>query len=406
MKSFRLVLTAGLLLLASACRTGSSTFSVALPATQGDAAHVERSGDSSRIVFTSVQGDFPFQEGTPESPVGFFDRLGMTSTPTPTLRYTYTPSATATWTLFPTNTLRPSATPTSTPTPTNTLPPATPIANALLATLTDPLGTPLATWTPPPPNPAAQIADHYVFSRPIADGATNWIDRTYPYGGTAGGRLEIHHGVEFVNPGGTPILAVEAGTVFYAGDDTSTVFGPYPNYYGHVVVVQHAVTTPDGRPVYSLYGHMDRFEVQTGQTVNRGQQLGTVGATGIAMGPHLHFEVRVGDPYNFGATRNPELWIRPYPTFGTLAGRTLDAAGNRLYEVTIRAQSARITRYAFSYAGDEVNPDSVFGEHYTLGDLPADYYEISVTANGRVRYRQVVYVYPNRTTWLDIQLNN
>jgi murein DD-endopeptidase MepM/ murein hydrolase activator NlpD len=292
-----------------------------------------------------------------------------------------------------------------TSTATATLVTANSQATGLQGESADASGTPAPTWTPPPLDPARQIADHYFMGRPIADGGTNWIDRTYPYGGTAGGRFESHLGVEFVNPGGTPILAVEAGTVIYAGEDSAVQFGPYPNYYGNLVVIQHAFTTPDGQPVFSLYGHMDRFEVSTGQAVTRGQHVGSVGATGIAMGAHLHFEVRVGDPYSYTNTRNPELWIRPFPTYGTLAGRTLDAAGNRLYQVSIQVKSARITRYAFSYADDRVNPDAVFGEHFTLGDLPADYYEISVTADGRVRYREVAYIYPNRTTWVDIQLN-
>jgi murein DD-endopeptidase MepM/ murein hydrolase activator NlpD len=217
--------------------------------------------------------------------------------------------------------------------------------------------------------------------------------------------LQVHHGVEFVNPRGTPILAVEAGTVFYAGDDLGTQFGPYTNYYGNLVVIQHNFSAPDGQPVFSLYGHMDRTEVQTGQQVGRAQQIGVVGASGIAQGAHLHFEIRVGSPFDFGATRNPELWIRPYPRYGTLAGRTLDSSGNRLYQVTIKVESTNITRYAFSYADDAVNPDPQFGEHFTLGDLPADYYEVSVNENGRVRFWQVIYIYPNRTTWLDVQLN-
>jgi murein DD-endopeptidase MepM/ murein hydrolase activator NlpD len=129
-----------------------------------------------------------------------------------------------------------------------------------------------------------------------------------------------------------------------------------------------------------------------------------VGDSGIAMGPHLHFEVRVGDPYSFAATRNPELWIYPYQTFGTLMGVVTDANGTVLRDVTIQVKSTDITRYAFSYADDTVNSDPAFGENFTLGDLPANYYEVSVNDNGRVRFQQLVYVYPSRTTWVEVKL--
>lgn len=428
----RFILLCCLAFASASCRPMGQPFSVTLPATQRfDAAGTDGQTVNASLVVaaaplydgTAIPTVFVLPTWTPEpSQTRIVSASGTpTQTLTPTLTtthrsqialrsFTATPTASPTPTHdpmsgFATNTQPPSATPSNTPTVTNTAVPSTPITNGLQAAMTDPNGTPLPTWTPPPPDPSTQIQDHYFFGRPIADGGVNWVDRTYPYGSTAGGRLQPHLGVDMGNPNGTPILAAEAGVVFYAGDDISVVFGPQPDYYGHVVVIQHNVTTFDGLPVFTLYGHMDRFEVQTGQSVSRGQQIGTVGATGIAMGPHVHFEVRVGDPYNYGATRNPELWIRPYPGYGTLAGRTLDSAGNRLYDVTIKVQSIDITRYAFSYADDRVNPDSQFGEHYVLGDLPADYYEVTVGENGRVRFRQYVYIYPNRTTWLDIRLN-
>lgn len=324
----------------------------------------------------------------------------ITATPVPTL----SPLSTNTPKPIPSATFKPilTNTPTITFTPsvTNTM---QPIASATRGT-EEAGGTLAPTWTSPPPEPAVEIADHYHLRRPISSNGTNWVDRTYPYGGTSGGRLQIHHGVEFINPRGTPILAAGDGTIFYAGDDLSTVFGAHANYYGNLVVIQHNFSSPEGQPVYTLYGHMDKIEVQTGQAIQTGMQLGQVGGTGVAYGPHLHFEVRVGDPYSFGATRNPELWIFPYQTFGTLTGRVTDANGAILRDVTLQVKSTDISRYAFSYAGDEVNGDSVFGENFVLGDLPANYYEVSVNDNGRVRFQQIVYVYPNQSTWIEVKL--
>ncbi len=319
-----------------------------------------------------------------------------TETFTPT--FTVTPSLTPTLTFTPTFTLTPSQTFTATVSPTAlTIASATPGAN------TDANGTPIPTWTPPAVDPSSQLADHYHLYRPIGDGDVNYVARTYPYGSTAGG-LQIHLGVDMENPTGTNVIAAADGVVYYAGDDTGTQFGPTNTYYGNLVVIQHAFKSPDGKPVYSLYGHMQRVDVQTGKTVKKGDSLGIVGSTGVAFGPHLHFEVRLGDPNSFHSTRNPELWIFPFRKYGTLVGRVTDASGTVLFNAPIQVKSTDITRYAYTYADTTVNPDDVFGENFAIGDLAANYYEVSVNDGGKVRFRKTIYIYPDRSTWIDIQL--
>ena len=311
----------------------------------------------------------------------------LADTPIPTANLaTWTPTASST----PTATLFPSATPSVTPTD---------------------IGTPLAretsgpTWTPPARAPA-RLDDHYVLSRPIADGATNWVDRTYPYGSTGGRRFPLHHGVEFVNARNTAVLAAAPGEVYFAGDDSASLFGPSTRYYGNLVVLQHDGPAPSGLALFTLYAHLESIAVATGERVSAGDTLGRVGDSGIASGPHLHFEVRVGDPDSYAATRNPELWLRPFRGYGTLAGRVRDAAGNPLLEVTISVRSTDLLRYVWSYAGDSVNGDDAFEENFVLGDLPANYYEITVGDGGRVLFRKTIYVWPNRTNWLEIQLDS
>ncbi|HEY8964562.1 MAG TPA: peptidoglycan DD-metalloendopeptidase family protein [Alphaproteobacteria bacterium] len=90
------------------------------------------------------------------------------------------------------------------------------------------------------------------------------------------GYNRMHKGVDFGAPTGTPIYAAGDGIVSRAGK-----FSGYGNY----VSIKHNGT-------YSTaYGHMSKILVKNGQHVKQGQVIGKVGATGLATGPHLHFEV-------------------------------------------------------------------------------------------------------------------
>lgn len=305
-------------------------------------------------------------------------------------------STVATPTRIPTDTLTPSITPSPTLTPTTTPSP----------TLTQ---MPTQTLTPSITPTLAPFA-FYRMSRPIAGSGIDYVDRTYPYGSTAQGNWPVHHGVEFQNPKGTPVLATGEGTVYYAGTDAERQFGPRLDYYGNLVIIEHAFASPEGQPVYSLYAHLDRIDVETGQLISQGDRVGSVGASGIAIGSHLHFEVRVDDPESFGATRNPELWLRPYPTFGLLVGRVIDSDGNPLPDVVVqlkRADRQMVFRYGYSYSSDgQVNSDDLWGETFTIGDLPADDYDVVVsTRYGTVLFEQQVTVERDEISWIEIVLD-
>jgi murein DD-endopeptidase MepM/ murein hydrolase activator NlpD len=90
--------------------------------------------------------------------------------------------------------------------------------------------------------------------------------------------LRAHRGVDYGAPYGTAVRSVGDGVVEFAG---------WQNGYGNVVKVQH------GKERSTLYAHLSRIEVRKGQTVEQGQHIGAVGATGWATGPHLHFEFQV-----------------------------------------------------------------------------------------------------------------
>jgi murein DD-endopeptidase MepM/ murein hydrolase activator NlpD len=388
-----------LLVSLAACQTSTPSFT-ALPPTAAALAATLPPVTAVPTTAALVASTTPTLPATP-TPTA---TLTPTPTRTPMATRTPTPSRTPTATLIviATNTPRPTNTPTRTPPATMTFT-TTPTASLTLTPTA--ASTRGATLTPPPAGAAATLADHYYLARALSDNAINYAARTYPYGGTAGGRLQVHLGQDFENPTGTPVLAAGDGTVVHAGDDLTTLLGPYNNYYGNVVVIQHTFSDSSGGPVYTLYGHLSRVSVTAGQTVKRGDIIGNVGATGIAQGPHLHLEVRVGNAFDYRATRNPDLWVFPYFGFGTLAGRVTDAAGNRLNDVTLTILSETATRYTFSYFDNTVNSDSTFGENWTLGDLPEGYYTVRVSENGRVRFEQETYVYPGKTTWVDVVLS-
>ncbi len=271
--------------------------------------------------------------------------------------------------------------------------------------------TPSPTFTPSMTPTPAPYSDHYRLARPIAEGGVDVIDRVYPYGGTQRGTFAVHSGVEFVNPRGTPVIAAADGSVIFAGTDDQVLIGPRLNYYGNVVIVMHPnLYAPEGVPIYTLYGHLDRIDVTIGTTVRQGDRLGTVGASGIAIGSHLHFEVRVGDPYDFYATRNPDLYLFPKPNTAMVVGRVRDLDGNYLYEVPIQFRRADttggLTWETFTYGDAEtVNSSMTWGENFTRGDLrPGDYEVFVSTLYGQKLYSQVITLEPNRTTWIDIQI--
>jgi murein DD-endopeptidase MepM/ murein hydrolase activator NlpD len=197
--------------------------------------------------------------------------------------------------------------------------------------------------------------------------------------------------VDIANPSGTPVLAVASGTVIVAGSDQTEVYGLKPDFYGQLVVVQLDREFHE-QPVFVLYGHLSRVIADAGQRVTTGDVLGEVGMTGVAIGPHLHFEVRVG-ANTYADTRNPELWLKPLPGHGTIAGQLLDAQGDPIPEAIINFHRAeepdKRWREACSYPSDEVNPDEEWGENFVMGDVPAGSYILKTSVNGRLTTQEV-----------------
>jgi murein DD-endopeptidase MepM/ murein hydrolase activator NlpD len=95
-------------------------------------------------------------------------------------------------------------------------------------------------------------------------------------------RYRPHHGLDYAAPAGTPVSAIGSGTVVFSG---------IKGDYGKFVIIKH----PNGYKSY--YGHLSKIEknIRIGVRVEQGQIIGYVGATGLATGPHLHYELRIND---------------------------------------------------------------------------------------------------------------
>jgi len=94
-----------------------------------------------------------------------------------------------------------------------------------------------------------------------------------------------HKGVDYAAPTGTPVRSIGDGAVQFAG---------VQHGYGNVIFIRHR----NGRDT-TVYAHLSHIDVKKGQSVAQGQTIGEVGMTGLATGPHLHFEFRVNnEPVN------------------------------------------------------------------------------------------------------------
>ena len=98
-------------------------------------------------------------------------------------------------------------------------------------------------------------------------------------------KLRAHKGIDYAAPQGTPIRAAGDGKVTFAG---------IRNGFGNVVMIQH------GSAYTTVYGHMKKINVSNGARIKQGQIIGLVGMTGLATGPHLHYEFHVN-----GIAQNP-----------------------------------------------------------------------------------------------------
>src|SRR3954467_792168 len=246
------------------------------------------------------------------------------------------------------------------------------------------------------------------FRRPIAPTDNSYIDQTYRYGSTMGGNFQQHQGVEFNNPDGTPVYAIGAGKVVYAGRAEQGAL---------TVTIRHDTTvTAEGKKyrIYSTYYHNSSLKVKLGQRVTKGMVISRVGNTGRATNDHLHLEMSASPTDSIGAivdslqrfppyTTNPELWIEPLPNTGIVAGQVFDASGApirqaRIYGITKRDPAETPFSYAETY-GDKAHPHPVYGEHFAVSDVPVGAYVVGTEIEGKKVFRTIA-VEAGKLTWV------
>ena len=143
-----------------------------------------------------------------------------------------------------------------------------------------------------------------------------------------------HYGVDYAAPAGTPIEA--------AGDGKITFIG-YQRGYGNTIVIRH------NSKYTTLYGHMKGFakHLKRGSHVKQGQTIGYVGSTGLATGPHLHFEIHTkGTPHNPRTVKLPNSAPVPKVALAAFKAR----ASKLLAQMDLQHQSVLASKQAQTQA--------------------------------------------------------
>jgi len=145
--------------------------------------------------------------------------------------------------------------------------------------------------------------------------------------------------------------------------------------------------------------------VEAGQSILAGDQIGEVGQTGVAIGSHLHFEVRRGDVENYYSTQNPELWLVPNLdknglSLGALQISALNHEGGlaKRAEFTLQRFDAQDQPASNVYYGVTYSADMLAGdENAAIGDLSPGKYRMVLQYNGQ-RFERWVEVESGKLT--------
>jgi len=239
------------------------------------------------------------------------------------------------------------------------------------------------------------------FQNPLGSDAPITVARSYPYGSTENDTREPHRGVDLESKEGDPVYAPAAGVVIFAGRDHQRVYTPWDDYYGNMIVIQHE----DG--LFTLYGHLSKILVAVGDHLNVGDVIAAVGHTGVAIGSHLHFEVRTGsEGIDFFSTENPEPLLPLDDGKGAMSITLKTSSKIKVkrnlvfYRYAPGTNRSEKKYYLSTYPkGFEHNL-----EDFAMSDLPPGRYRIAFSDSGEM-YERVVVVEAGKLTQVVFDLN-
>lgn len=155
---------------------------------------------------------------------------------------------------------------------------AAPLADPADPAVPEVLAVPAAPPMTAVAEPAGPVTRLIAFEAPVRGHAVN---SSFGLRRLPGEAARNHAGVDIAAPRGTGVYVSAEGSVLRTGYE--------PAGYGRFVEIRH----PNG--MTTLYGHLSRLDVASGDRLEAGERIGLVGSTGRSTGPHLHFEVRRGD---------------------------------------------------------------------------------------------------------------
>ena len=181
-----------------------------------------------------------------------------------------------------------------------------------------------------------------------------------------------------------------------------------------MIILEHILTGFEF-PIFSLYAHLSTIDVDTGDLIKLGDKIGEVGASGSAIGSHLHFEVRLNLP-TLENRVNPELFLSlinnaQKTQSGILVGSILDNNGQHVPQSDFVIQliengqiSSNKVYYLETYASD-VPSDPEWDENFVISNLPVGHYRISIFIDNQFveKYFDIV---DNSLTEITLSENN
>ncbi|MBN1619509.1 M23 family metallopeptidase [candidate division WOR-3 bacterium] len=240
---------------------------------------------------------------------------------------------------------------------------------------------------------------HPFIMPPFPRGYNNMPDQTYLFSSTFGGKLRVHKGIDFNNPGGTPVLAGGDGIVVSSGTSSNGA-----NY----VTVRYFLHREEHGAVF-LYTHFREAScLKPGDTVSLGDTLGLIGHTGRATNDHLHLEARTQRGFS-SASVNPSIWLLPAEGTGAVSGRITQngffSPGLRIYGFYKPGLNETPFLYAETYSA-ETESDPELGENFFIDGILPGFYRVELKKDNFVIDFFIVEVKEGKISWIERDVGN